>query len=81
MAGIGMSFEWRDDTMNHVMNILLIMLAVIGAIVLIGVLGMWLMHGMMMGPGTMGSGIGIIVALVLLGVAAVMLLLRTKPSP
>lgn len=67
--------------MNHVMNILLIMLAVIGAIVLIGVLGMWLMHGMMMGSGTMGSGIGIIVALVTLGVAAVMLLFRTKPSP
>jgi hypothetical protein len=44
--------------MNQLTNILLIALAVIVALVLIGMLSMWLMHGMMMGPGMMGWRLG-----------------------
>lgn len=67
--------------MNQLTNILLIVLAVIVALALIGVLGMWLMHGMMMGPGMIGGGFGIVLALVILVVGAAVLLSRAKPSP
>ena len=66
--------------MNLAKNVLILVLAVIGAIALIGVLSMWLMHGMMMGPGMMGGGLGIAFVLVILGIATVVLLARSKPS-
>lgn len=39
---------------SRILNIVLIVLAVIGALAIIAVLGMWLMHATMMG-GMMGS--------------------------
>lgn len=66
--------------MNQVTNVLMVVLAVLAAIALIGILSMWLMHGMMMGPGMMAGSLGIATALVVLGVAAVLLMSRAKPS-
>jgi hypothetical protein len=67
--------------MNQSTNVLILVLAVIGAIALVGVLGMWLMHGMMMGPSMMAGGFGVVIALVAFGVTAGLLLARTKPRP
>ncbi|HEX5104014.1 MAG TPA: hypothetical protein VFV87_09405 [Pirellulaceae bacterium] len=65
--------------MNQATNILLIVLAVIGAIALFGAACMWLMYGMMMGPG-MASGFGLLLALVIIAIAVVLLLTRTKAA-
>ena len=64
-------------------DIVLIILAVIGAIAIIAVLGMWLMAATMMGCcGVTGVGFWLIGLLILAGaVAAVALLLRRKPRP
>jgi uncharacterized membrane protein len=64
--------------MNQATNILLVVLAVIGAIALIGAVCMWLMYGMMMGPGMMG-GFGFVLALIT-AIAAAILLTRTKAA-
>jgi hypothetical protein len=47
------------------MQIVLIVLAVIGTIALVSIVGMWLMHGTMMGGSTACCGVGNIVSFVL----------------
>jgi hypothetical protein len=80
----------RGDGMahRHTTDIVLIILAVIGAIAGIALLGMWLMHATMMGGvmggccGVTGVGFWLIGLLILAGaVAAVAILLRHKPRP
>jgi hypothetical protein len=73
---------------RNAMDIVLIILAVIGAIAVIAVLGMWLMAATMMGGGMGGccgvTGVGfwLIGLLILAGiVAAVVLLMRREPRP
>jgi hypothetical protein len=82
--------EGRGDGMahRHTADIVLIILAVIGAIAVIALLGMWLMHATMMGGvmggccGVTGVGFWLIGLLILAGaVAAMALLLRHKPRP
>jgi hypothetical protein len=69
-------------------DIVLIILAMIGAIAVIAVLGMWLMHATMMGGamsgccGVAGAGFWLIGLLILAGiVASVVLLMRREPRP
>ena len=63
-------------------NLAVLVLAVIGGIAVIGVLGMWLMHGTMggmMGGGMMGGG-GWLVGLLIVGllIAVVVMLARRR---
>ena len=76
--------------MSHrtAMDIVLIILAVIGAIAALAVLGMWLMSATMMGGamsgccGVVGAGFWLIGLLILAGiVAAAVLLMRREPRP
>jgi hypothetical protein len=76
--------------MSHrtAMDIVLIILAIIGAIAALAVLGMWLMSATMMGGamssccGVVGAGFWLIGLLILAGiVAAAVLLMRREPRP
>ena len=76
--------------MSHrtALDIVLIILAVIGAIAALAVLGMWLMSATMMGGamsgccGVAGAGFWLIGLLILAGIlAAVVLLMRREPRP
>jgi hypothetical protein len=62
------------------MNLIVLVLAVIGGIALLGVLGMWLMHGSMMMGGPMMGGGGWLIGLLILGalVALVVVLARRR---
>lgn len=71
---------------RNVVNIALIVLAVIGAIALLGVIGMWLMSagmmgGVMMGSGmtAVGCGIGGLLFIGLIVAAVAVLLSHRKP--
>ena len=65
------------------MQIVLIVLAVIGTIALVSIVGMWLMHGTMMGGSTACCGIGNIVysfvlLLAIVGIVAAMYALTRR---
>jgi hypothetical protein len=67
--------EKGDMSNRHTTRLVLIILAVIGALAVIGLLGMWLMHatmmGRMMGCGGLFVGFLIIAALVTAGIVLV----------
>jgi hypothetical protein len=71
---------------QNIWNMVLIILAVIGAIVVVSVLGMWLTHtgmmggGMMDGGGMMGGGWLIWLLIIIAVIIAAVLLIRRKPQ-
>jgi hypothetical protein len=63
---------------NSATNIILIVLAIVGAIALISLLSMWLMHGMMMGGGMMGLLSFVLIATLVTGLIGGS---RSRPHP
>jgi polyferredoxin len=81
-AGAEASAARRGDMSNQKrINLVLVILAVIGAIAVVTVLGMWLMHVTMMG-GMMGCG-GLFVGFLIIAalVTAGIVLVRRKERP
>ena len=73
---------------SKISNVILIVLAVIGAVAVVTVIGMWLMHATMMGGGGMMGGAGMMgsgmmwlwpVGLLVLVALVAFLLLRLRP--